>query len=76
MRNLYDYSYYSITFQVVKGFNLPLQYFDNDSKEKEKYARMRTAWFMEQVRGIEPPTTPWQGVVLPLNYTYIFSGHY
>ena len=31
---------------------------------------------MEQVRGIEPPTTPWQGVVLPLNYTYIFSGHY
>lgn len=24
---------------------------------------------MEQVRGIEPPTPPWQGDVLPLNHT-------
>ena len=24
---------------------------------------------MEQVRGIEPPCRPWQGRVLPLNYT-------
>ena len=24
---------------------------------------------MEQVRGIEPPLQPWQGRVLPLNYT-------
>jgi len=31
---------------------------------------------MEQVRGIEPPTAPWQGAVLPLNYTYVFCGHY
>lgn len=24
---------------------------------------------MEQVRGIEPPYQPWEGRVLPLNYT-------
>ncbi len=24
---------------------------------------------LEQVRGIEPPYQPWQGRVLPLNYT-------
>ena len=37
-------------------------------------------WFnrLERVRGIEPPTPPWQGGVLPLNYTrdYVYSRLY
>ena len=29
---------------------------------------------MERVSGIEPPYSPWQGDVLPLNYTRINGG--
>jgi hypothetical protein len=25
-------------------------------------------YFLEQIGGIEPPTQPWQGRILPLNY--------
>ena len=29
---------------------------------------------MEQVAGIEPASIPWQGIVLPINYTCGWSG--
>lgn len=29
--------------------------------------------FSERVRGIEPPSQPWEGYILPLNHTRIFQ---
>ena len=49
----------------------------NDKKIvlRNKKARFyRTFLYMERVSGIEPPCPPWQGGVLPLNYTRINGG--
>lgn len=37
-------------------------------QQRPEHFRVRAGWLV-RVRGIEPPTTAWKAVVLPLNYT-------
>jgi hypothetical protein len=43
--------------------------YDIKDPEIKKDTFQHRYFLMEQVRGIEPPCRPWQGRVLPLNYT-------
>lgn len=41
----------------------------NSSTKKKRLSALE--FFLERVRGIEPPYRPWEGRVLPLNYTRV-----
>lgn len=36
-----------------------------------KKATLRVAFFLERVMGVEPTYQPWEGRILPMNYTRI-----
>ena len=58
--------------QKIFGSNLILSDQKARGEELNPWAALRAApptRGLERVSGIEPPTTPWKGVILPVNYT-------
>ena len=43
------------------------------SAARENFQKNEKSLIVERVRGIEPPSIPWEGIILPLNHTRILA---